>query len=169
MAWTIEESRVSPFLTAAERRDVTWTLWRLQTRRCALHETEATSQTAKRFGKDTKDGKDFKDGKEGKDYKDAKDAKDGKDGKDYKDGKEGKDYKDGKEFKDYKDGKEGKDFKDAKDYKDYERSAELPNSLPRMVRAVTGIAPASDQPGDILAILRASRATRFLRERGLVI
>jgi hypothetical protein len=145
MAWTIEESRVSPFLTAAERRDVTWTLWRLQTRRCALHETEATSQTAKRFGKDTKDGKDFKDGKEGKDYKD------------------------GKEFKDYKDGKEGKDFKDAKDYKDYERSAELPNSLPRMVRAVTGIAPASDQPGDILAILRASRATRFLRERGLVI
>lgn len=132
MAWTIDESRVSPFLTAAERRDVTWTLWRLQTRQRALHGTEATT-------------------------------------KPFKDGKEGKDTKDGKERKDGKEGKEGKDRKDGKDRRDYERWAEPPHVLPRLVRNVTGIAPCRDEPDDILAILRASRATRFLRERGLVI
>ena len=108
--------------------------------------------------------------------KDFKDGKDSKENKDYKDGKDGKDRKD---FKDFKDSKDGKDFKDGKDNKD--RSDWSGVSAERKVFADTGAGEArptvgealvsvpQDDASEILETLRASRATRLLRRRGLVI
>ncbi|MFE1556255.1 hypothetical protein ACFW6V_14920 [Streptomyces sp. NPDC058734] len=135
MTWTVDESRVRPFLSAAERRDVTGMLTGAPQRGRTFSdpaeaeaEAEADADAAphearKRWKdgkehKDLKDGKDTKETKDYKDYKDTKDAKDTKDYKDTKDTKDGKDGKDGKETKDYKDYKDSKDTKDTKDGKE---------------------------------------------------
>jgi hypothetical protein len=80
--------------------------------------------------------------------------------------------------------KDHKNWKDTKDGKD--GSAGAPQVTPRAERPVTAAVPETGGPHpdpipgahrtptaeegeDILAVLRASRATRFLRDRGLVI
>lgn len=158
MTWTIDEARVMPFLRAAHRRDLLTAL-----RRPAPVPAPAPTAEDGAPGPHAKSFKDFKDGKEFKDYKDRKDFKDHKDLKDLKDRKDGKDRKDTKD---------GKDFKDGKDVTDGAwtpvQSAAAPAARPAE-RTETMADPPAAGAGDVLAVLRASRASRFLRERGLVI
>jgi hypothetical protein len=163
MAWTIDEDRVMPFLAAPERRDLTQALSRPPAGRRPAAGTTA-ARPVMRSPAEVK-----KDAKEAKDYKERKDAKDNKD---FKDGKDGKDHKD------FKDGKDGKDRSDW--------SGGPPQVTPRAERPVAADVPETGGPQpapvpgahrtptaeegeDVLSVLRASRATRFLRGRGLVI
>ncbi|MFF9621214.1 hypothetical protein [Streptomyces griseosporeus] len=206
MTWTVDETRVRPFLSAAERRDVVGTLWGSPQSGRAFPAPGGTGTDAgdtapegrKRWkdrkdtkdgkdgkeGKETKDGKDTKDGKETKDtkdYKDTKDSKDGKDGKDGKETKDYKDYKDGKDSKDTKDGKDGKDFKDGFDgamtppgvtafvrqsADPAESAGAVPLGMAQQGNAL--VEPLTDEE-EIAAELRASRISRLLRRRGVVI
>lgn len=146
MTWTVDESRVRPFLSAAERRDVTGMLRGAPQRGRTFSETEeadagpvpAGPEARKRWKdskdfkdfKDIKDGKDGKDGKESKDVKDGKETKESKDVKDNKDNKDGKDSKDTKDYKDSKDSKDTKDGKDGKDGKDFKDGFDGAMTLP---------------------------------------
>ncbi|WP_234536877.1 hypothetical protein [Streptomyces shenzhenensis] len=198
MTWTIDESRVRPFLSAAERRDVTGRLWAAPQQGLVFPGAEMTAGERRRRkrGKDvkeSKEGKDSKDGKEskeGKDSKDGKDEKEGKDSKDYKDGKDGKDHKDHKDGKDGKDHKDGKDDKDGKDHKDgkddkegsdwamapsgpdgFVRQRFEPAALPSagMPQAPADRAHPLTEEEETAAELRSSRVNRLLRGRGVVI
>ncbi|MFF9765588.1 hypothetical protein ACF1GT_03045 [Streptomyces sp. NPDC014636] len=171
MTWTIDEARVMPFLKAAHRRDLLAALRRptpVAARDAApghaVPEPDPPDVPAAR-AKSFKDGKDFKDGKEFKDYKDRKDFKDFKDLKDLKDRKDGKDRKDTKD---------GKDFKDSKDVSDgawtpTQSAAPLVARPTQAPQALASPAPTPGSDDEVLSVLRASRASRFLRERGLVI
>ncbi|MBL7500111.1 hypothetical protein I6A84_11960 [Frankia sp. CNm7] len=196
MSWTIDETRVRPFLSAADRRDLLTLLRRpggtgqeplgdavatpapgraglagtgLATPRPAT--ADPVAQAPK--WKDLKDGKDFKDHKDNKDNKDWKDLKDWKDRKDSKDFK---DTKDSKDFKDFKDGIDGAHPGAAAGRAPDDRpAAGLAPAGPgdaATAGMVTGDEPT--RPGvidedDIGAVLRASRVNRYLRAAGVVI
>ena len=179
MTWTIDESRVRPFLSAAERRDVTALLWNAPQPGRVFSDEEDTDRPSPEARKRTKDFKDFKDGKDGKDGKEGKEVKEFKDTKDTKDTK---DFKDGKDTKDSKDSKDGKDFKDGKDsfdgamappgpaafvWQPHQPPGTGPTGTPQMFEAPAD-APA-DGPDQAAAALRASRVNRLLRRRGVVI
>ncbi|WP_204358586.1 hypothetical protein [Streptosporangium sp. 'caverna'] len=161
MAWVVDESRVMPFLTTSDRRDVVTRLL-MQPMVSRVFDEESPgrqSPTSSPYkGKDFKDGKDSK---ENKDYKDGKDGKDNKDFKDFKDSKDGKDFKDGKDSKDRSDwagvSAERKVFADEA----------RPGARPIVGEALVSVP--QDDASEILETLRASRATRLLRRRGLVI
>jgi hypothetical protein len=162
MAWVIDESRVMPFLTTSDRRDVITRLLmqpmvsRVFDEKTAERQSPTSSPYKGKDGKDSKENKDYKDGKDGKDRKDSKDFKDSKDGKDFKDGKDSKDRSDWSGVS-----AERKVFADA------DADAAQPGARPTV-----GDAPVSvpqDDASEILETLRASRATRLLRRRGLVI
>lgn len=177
MTWTIDESRVRPFLTAAERHDVPALLWNAPQPGRAFSGQQDTEpadagrppEARKRF-KDFKDGKDHKDGKDGKEVKEMKEMKDVKD------------TKDGKDRKDTKDNKDGKDFKDGKDSFDGAMAPPGPAAVVRQLQEPSALGPAgmpqrfaaaAELPGDgpeqAAAALRASRINRLLRRRGVVI
>ncbi|SOD89700.1 hypothetical protein [Streptomyces sp. Ag109_G2-15] len=176
MTWTIDESRVRPFLTAAERHDVPALLWNAPQPGRSFSGQEDTEvpdagrppQARKRF-KDYKDGKDHKDGKDGKEVKEMKEMKDVKD------------TKDGKDRKDTKDNKDTKDFKDGKDSFDGAMAPPGPAAVVRQPQepptvgsgGMQRFAAAAELPGDgpeeAAAALRASRINRLLRRRGVVI
>ncbi|MGH3379375.1 MAG: hypothetical protein ACRDP6_32050 [Actinoallomurus sp.] len=171
MSWTIDESRVKPFLSAAERRDVTALLWGAPRVGLLFPEQESDEAAAENHppagAKRTKDGKDFKDGKDGKEFKEQKDTKDTKD---FKDGKDTKDSKDSKDSKDFKDGKDSFDGamapSDAVMFVRPDESApSRPSDLPRWDRVESG----TIEPDEAYAVLRGSRINRLLRRRGVVI
>jgi hypothetical protein len=157
MTWTIDEARIQPFLTAAERRDVL--------ARLARPGRHASSGLALSTALQDPAVGSYKEGKESKDYKD----KEGKESKDYKDNKDGKDFKDGKEIKDNKDNKDNKDSTDFSPMPSGQAhprepspacddpAARVPDDLSRAVME------------GVLATLRRSRASRFLRGSGIVI
>ncbi|ANP50932.1 hypothetical protein J2Z21_005133 [Streptomyces griseochromogenes] len=179
MTWTIDESRVRPFLSAAERRDVTALLWNApQPGRAFSEQEDPDASDAGRPPEARKRFKEFKDIKDGKDHKDGKDGKESKEVKEYKDVKDTKDGKDRKDTKDTKDSKDSKDFKDGKDSFDgamappgaaavvrhpQEPPAPGPTGIPQRIEA-----PA-DGPEQAAAALRASRINRLLRRRGVII
>ncbi|MFJ3308843.1 hypothetical protein ACIPSA_38515 [Streptomyces sp. NPDC086549] len=173
MTWTIDEARVMPFLRAAHRRDLLARLWRPPAPDVAAGVPEPVVPAPDNPDEPEVRAKNFKD------FKDSKDSKDGKDSKESKDYKDFKDYKDSKDVKDGKEGKDHKDFKDGKDFKDSRDGAWTPperGGVPFDERPVDDAGPtehmsaeAAVDADDILAVLRASRAGRFLRERGLVI
>ncbi|MFJ9820106.1 hypothetical protein ACIRU3_33520 [Streptomyces sp. NPDC101151] len=169
MTWTIDEARVMPFLRAAHRRDLLAGLWRPVPPEAAAAEPGQAVPAPETDGTPDLQAKSFKDFKDGKEFKDYKDRKDFKDYKDLKD------LKDSKDVKDRKDTKDGKDFKDSKDGTD---GAWTPTGhiVPVAARPAESAEPATGgragtttEADDVLAVLRASRASRFLRERGLVI
>ncbi len=168
MSWTIDESRVRPFLSAAERRDVTALLWGAPRVGLLFPEQESDEAAAENRppagGKRTKEFKDGKDGKEAKEFKERKDTKDVKDGKDRKDTK---DFKDGKDTKDGKDSFDGAMApSDAVMFVRPDESAPpRPSYLPRGDRAESG----TIEPDEAYAVLRGSRINRLLRRRGVVI
>jgi hypothetical protein len=158
-----------PFLTTSDRRDVITRLL-MQPMVSRVFEEESPgrqSPTSSPYkGKDFKDGKDSK---ENKDYKDGKDGKDGKDFKDFKDSKDGKDFKDGKDSKDRSDwagvSAARKVFADA----GMGAGADEARSGTRPTVGDASVSVPQDDASEILETLRASRATRLLRRRGLVI
>lgn len=183
MTWTIDESRVRPFLTAAERHDVPALLWNaLQPGRAFPGQQDTEVPDAGRPPEARKRFKDFKDFKDGKDGKEHKDGKDGKEVKEMKEMKDVKDTKDGKDRKDTKDNKDGKDFKDGKDSFDGAMAPPGPAAVVRQQREPSPPGPAGmpqryaaaaelpdDGPEQAAAALRASRINRLLRRRGVVI
>ncbi|MFC0051768.1 hypothetical protein [Streptomyces actinomycinicus] len=166
MTWTIDEARVMPFLKAAHRRDLLGRLRRpgpVAARGAGPEDAVPAPEPGGTPGREAKSFKDFKDGKEFKDYKDRKDFKDYKDLKDLKDSKDGKDRKDTKD---------GKDFKDSKDVSDgawTPAGCAAPLAARPVDRPQTMAAGSDPGTDGILSVLRASRASRFLKERGLVI
>ncbi|MFG2375602.1 hypothetical protein ACGFY9_29535 [Streptomyces sp. NPDC048504] len=178
MTWTIDGSRVRPFLSAAERRDVTAMLWNAPPGRIFSEPEDGDVPPA--------DGRPPTAGKRMKEFKDFKDGKDGKDGKEGKEVKEFKDTKDTKDFKDTKDTKDSKDSKDSKDFKDgkdsdgamaafgpaaFVRQPAEPRD-PGSAGTDEGFeAPAESPAGgqDDAETLRGSRINRLLRRRGVVI
>ncbi|MFF4551315.1 hypothetical protein [Streptomyces sp. NPDC001435] len=184
MTWTVDESRVRPFLTAAERHDVPALLWNTPQPGRAFSEQEDTGVPGEHRPPEAKRFKDFKDGKDRKDGKDGKEAKEMKEVKDVKDTKDGKDRKDTKDTKDSKDHKDSKDFKDGKDSFDGAMAPPGPAAVVRQPHepptGETGddgtaqrfAAPAgsvADGPEEAAAALRGSRINRLLRRRGVVI
>ncbi|WP_089211329.1 hypothetical protein [Streptosporangium subroseum] len=160
MAWVVDESRVMPFLTTSDRRDVvTRLLMQPMVSRVFDEESPGRSPTSSPYkGKDFKDGKDSK---ENKDYKDGKDGKDSKDFKDFKDSKDGKDFKDGKDSKDRS------DWSGVSAERKVFAAADATRSGATVGEALVSVP--EDDASEILETLRASRATRLLRRRGLVI
>ncbi|MGW1752394.1 hypothetical protein ACWCRD_43735 [Streptomyces sp. NPDC002092] len=177
MTWSIDESRVRPFLTAAERHDLPALLWNAPQPGRAFSGQEDTD--APDAGRPPEAHKRFKDFKDGKDHKDGKD---GKEAKEMKERKDVKDTKDGKDRKDTKDNKDGKDFKDGKDSFDGAMAPPGPAAVVRQPQEPPAPGPAGtaqpfaaaaelagDGPQEAAAALRASRINRLLRRRGVVI
>lgn len=75
----------------------------------------------------------------------------------------------GPHAKDFKDFKDGKDFKDVTDGAWTPTGSAVPLTARPAERTETMAAGTDAGCDDVLAVLRASRASRFLRERGLVI
>ncbi|MFD4599631.1 hypothetical protein ACFWPQ_16560 [Streptomyces sp. NPDC058464] len=183
MTWTIDESRIRPFLAAAERRDVTALLWNTpQPGRIFSGQEDVgmpaegvppTARKRTKDFKDFKDGKDGKDGKEGKEVKEFKDTKDTKDFKDTKDTKDTKDYKDSKDSKDSKDGKDSFDGAMAPPgpaaFAPQPQEPPAPGSAGMAQGGETPAGSLADGPGEAAEALRGSRVNRLLRRRGVVI
>lgn len=175
MAWSVDESRVRPFLEAAGRRDIAAGLWRRPMPGRAFPDISAAHPERERPNA----RKHFKDWKDSKDSKDWKDSKDVKDSKDYKDSKDWKDGKEDKDSKDWKDGKDGPDFSmtdaGARAYVPAlagggpgEPVDARPSGAPGMA-AAAGTWQTGGEREEIIDTLRASRINRFLRRNGLVI
>ncbi|EFC83439.1 hypothetical protein [Parafrankia sp. EUN1f] len=184
MPWTIDETRVRPFMSAADRRDL---LTMLRRPGDAGHEQDGDALGAAVPGRaglgaaghapgrpvpadpvgQAPKFKDFKDGKDFKDWKDSKDTKDTKDHKDFKD------------FKDFKDGTDGAHPGAAAGRIAVDRSTGLgpvgsgDAASARTVpgRATDGVPATSAviDEDDIGAVLRASRVNQYLRAAGVVI